>query len=106
MSKEVSEYDINRSGEMINFGIGRPSSNLLPLDLLQQASEAFFRGAEPHDITYGRREGDERFTESLAAFLEENYGQRVQPDSLFLSGKIPSPIIYFLRYCFLQVRDY
>ncbi len=39
MSKEVSEYDINRSG-------------------------------------------GERFTESLAAFLEENYGQRVQPDSL------------------------
>ena len=88
MSKEVSEYDTNRSEEMINFGIGRPSSNLLPLDLLQQASEAFFRSAEPQDISYGRREGDERFTESLAAFLEENYGQRIQPDSLFLSGGI------------------
>ena len=88
MRKEVPEYDINRSGEMINFGIGRPSANLLPLDLLQQASEAFFRSAEPQDINYGKREGDARFTESLAAFLEENYGQRVRPDSLFLSGGV------------------
>lgn len=69
MSKEVSEYDINRSGDMINFGVGRPSSNLLPLNLLQQASEAFFRSAEPQDISYGRREGGERFTEFLAAVL-------------------------------------
>lgn len=73
---------------MINFGIGRPSSDLLPLDLLQQASEMFFRVAEPNDINYGRKKGDARFTESLAAFLEENYGQRVQADSLFLTGGV------------------
>lgn len=88
MSKEISRYDLDRPREMINFGIGRPSANLLPLDVLQQASAAFFRGAEPQDITYGRKEGDARFTESLAAFLGENYGQPVRPDSLFLSGGV------------------
>jgi len=79
---------------MINFGIGRPSADLLPLDLLRQASEEFFRVAEPHDITYGRKEGDARFTESLAAFLEKNYGQQIRADSLFLSGGASQALDY------------
>jgi 2-aminoadipate transaminase len=94
MSKAVLKHDSERAGEMINFGIGRPSADLLPLDLLQQASEAFFRGAEPNDITYGRKEGDASFTESLAAFLEKNYGQRVRADSLFLSGGASQALDY------------
>ncbi len=86
MSKTVLKHDLEGAEEMINFGIGRPSADLLPLDLMQQACEAFFRGAEPKDITYGRKEGDPCFIESLAAFLEVNYGQQVRADSLFLSG--------------------
>lgn len=88
MSKTILKHGLESPKKMINFGIGRPSEDLLPLDLMQQASEAFFRKAEPNDINYGRKEGDPRFAESLATFLENNYGQPVQADSLFLSGGV------------------
>jgi 2-aminoadipate transaminase len=88
MSNIFLKHDLEKAGEMINFGIGRPSADLLPLDLMQQACEAFFREAEPNDISYGRKEGDARFVESLATFLEENYGQQVRTDSLLLSGGV------------------
>ena len=88
MNKAVLEQDLEKRKEMINFGIGRPSADLLPLDLMHQACEAFFREAEPYDISYGRKEGDPRFTESLAAFLELNYGKQVEADSFFLSGGV------------------
>ncbi len=88
MSNIFLKHDLEKSGEMINFGIGRPSADLLPLDLMQQACEAFFREAEPNDISYGSKEGDVRFVESLATFLGENYGQQVRTDSLLLSGGV------------------
>ncbi|MCI5161871.1 MAG: PLP-dependent aminotransferase family protein [Candidatus Electrothrix sp. AX5] len=88
MSNIFPKHDLEKSGEMINFGIGRPSADLLPLDLMQQACEAFFREAEPNDISYGSKEGDVRFVESLATFLGENYGQQVRTDSLLLSGGV------------------
>ena len=88
MSNIFPKHDLEKSGEMINFGIGRPSADLLPLDLMQQACEAFFREAEPNDISYGSKEGDVRFIESLATFLGENYGQQVRTDSLLLSGGV------------------
>jgi DNA-binding transcriptional MocR family regulator len=88
MSNISPKHDSEQSGEMIDFGIGRPSADLLPLDLMQQACEAFFRDAEPHDISYGSKEGDVHFVESLATFLGENYGQQVRTDSLLLSGGV------------------
>jgi len=88
MSNIFLKHDLEKSGEMINFGIGRPSADLLPLDLMQQACEAFFREAEPNDISYGSKEGDVRFVESLATFLGENYGQQVRTDSFLLSGGV------------------
>ena len=70
----------------INFGIGQPSPDLLPIELVQKATEDFFRVAQPLDINYGVLRGDQRFCESLATFLSKNYGQPVDADSLFLTG--------------------
>ena len=53
----------------INFSVGQPSADLLPLALLQSASERFFAGAQPLELNYGQRQGDVRFREALAAFL-------------------------------------
>jgi DNA-binding transcriptional MocR family regulator len=70
----------------INLGIGQPSADLLPLELLRQASDAFFAAAEPCDLNYGVLQGDERFRESLAAYLAREYAAPVDPDSLIVSG--------------------
>jgi 2-aminoadipate transaminase len=70
----------------INFGIGQPSADLLPVDLVKQASEAFFKDAQPLELNYGVMQGDERFLLSLAGFLTDEYGAATDPDSLFVTG--------------------
>lgn len=70
----------------INLGIGQPSADLLPVDLLRRASESFFNTAQPFELNYGVLEGDERFLESLAGFLGEEYDATVRPESLFVTA--------------------
>ena len=70
----------------INLGIGQPSADLLPLELVRKASNAFFAGADPYDLNYGILKGDERFRESLAAYLGREYAAAASPDSLIVSG--------------------
>lgn len=70
----------------INLGIGQPSADLLPVDLLRQASAAFFDSAKPIELNYGVLAGDERFLRSLAAFLTEGYGATADPENLFVTG--------------------
>jgi 2-aminoadipate transaminase len=70
----------------INFGIGQPSPDLLPVDLVRQASELFFRDAQPLELNYGVTQGDERFLNSLAGFLTTGYNSPASADELFVTG--------------------
>lgn len=72
----------------INFSVGQPSADLLPLKLLGSACERFFADAAPFDLNYGQRQGDARFRAALAAFLGSTAGSPVDPDSLMLTGGI------------------
>ena len=70
----------------INFGIGQPSADLLPVDLMRQASDAFYASAQPIELNYGVLQGDARFLTSLADFLTAGYGTPAVPENLFLTG--------------------
>lgn len=70
----------------INLGIGQPSADLLPVELVREASNAFFASAEPYDLNYGVLQGDERFRASLAGYLGREYVAPASPDSLIVSG--------------------
>ena len=70
----------------INFGLGQPSADLLPLELIRQASEAYFREAQPVELNYGDPPGDARFLNSLAAYLSDAYRAAVQADELLVTG--------------------
>jgi len=70
----------------INLGIGQPSADLLPVDLVRTASDAFFADADPYDLNYGVLQGDKRFRESLAQYLAREYDAAASPDSLIVSG--------------------
>lgn len=72
----------------INFGVGQPSADLLPLALLRGASERFFAGAQPLELNYGERQGDARFRAALAEFLGAVDGGGAAPQSLMLTGGI------------------
>ena len=52
----------------INFGIGQPSADMLPVGIVAEASKAFFGEAQPFDLNYGVLRGDGRFVDSLAVF--------------------------------------
>ena len=70
----------------INLGIGQPSADLLPVDLVRQASQLFFENAQPFELNYGVMQGDERFLDSLAGFLSEGYGATATTNELFVTG--------------------
>jgi len=70
----------------INLGIGQPSADLLPVGLLREASESFFGEAHPFELNYGVLPGDERFLETLAGYLSEEYKATANPESLFVTG--------------------
>ena len=55
---------------VINFGVGQPSQDLLPVDLLREASADFMAAAQPLELNYGERQGDRGFREALAGFLD------------------------------------
>jgi DNA-binding transcriptional MocR family regulator len=70
----------------INFGVGQPSADLLPVQLIEQASADFLRAAQPFEFNYGERQGDRRFRESLAAFLSRHYGLPALSESLLVTA--------------------
>lgn len=71
---------------VINFGVGQPSADLLPVDLVQAASAHFLACAEPIELNYGERQGDVRFRAVLAEFLSLNYAHPVGPEELFVTA--------------------
>jgi len=70
----------------INFGVGQPSADLLPVELMRIATDDFLRSAQPIEFNYGERQGDIRFLETLAKFLGDGYGTSVTPESLFVTA--------------------
>ena len=70
----------------IDLGVGQPSADLLRVDLLREASESFFSEAHPFELNYGVMPGDERFLESLAGYLGEEYDATVNPESLLVTA--------------------
>jgi DNA-binding transcriptional MocR family regulator len=78
-------FDGEPPAGVINLGIGQPSADLLPVELLRRASEDYYSVANPRELNYGEKQGDIRFRESLADFLSHEYRVDTGPESLMLS---------------------
>ena len=87
----------------INFSVGQPSADLLPLALLRGACERYFDGAQPLELNYGARQGDVRFRAALAEFLR-NAGGEATAESLLLTAGI-SQALDFVCGRFTQAGD-
>ena len=74
VQKKVVTFDGAPPPGTINLGIGQPSPDLLPVDLIGKSSELFFADADPLELNYGVVRGDRAFLESLAGLLTEGYG--------------------------------
>ena len=85
MSAKVTFDGAPESG-VIDFGVGQPSADLLPLRRVLAASERFFASAQPIELNYGEKPGDSRFRMALAEFLTRAGGHAASADSLFLTA--------------------
>lgn len=70
----------------INLGIGQPSADLLPVDIVGEASALFFESADPLELNYGMVRGNPDFLQSLAGFLTDSYGSKAAASELFVTG--------------------
>ena len=73
--------------KMIDFGIGQPGPDLLPLEVMRQAAKHRLKTIEPsHLLAYGNEQGSHSFRLILANFLSTHYQTPVQPDHLFVTN--------------------
>lgn len=70
----------------INFGIGQPTGELLPAELIRTAANQLLQNVQPNDLNYGPLQGDPGFRAALADFLSVEYGTRAQPGSLLVTA--------------------
>jgi len=74
------------SSGIIDFGVGHPSGDLLPVEVLRTAAETFLNAAAPADLNYGKRQGDPGFRETLAGFLSRRHGSPTDAEALFVTA--------------------
>jgi DNA-binding transcriptional MocR family regulator len=76
------------SDDVIDLGIGQPGADVLPLELLQQASHHALQKADRNILQYGADAGDDYFRLALSKFLTESYFETVTPESLLITNGI------------------
>lgn len=74
------------AADVIDFGLGHPGPDLLPLGLLARAAATRLQGDDSSLLQYGHEQGDGYFRQALAAFLARHYATPVNMDELFVAG--------------------
>ncbi len=72
----------------IDFGIGQPHVDILPLEQLEEAARHRLRQGDRTILQYGMQQGNGQFRNSLAQFLSAQYEAAVDPDHLFITAGI------------------
>ena len=87
ITTQTSEYQQTQATpDLINFGIGQPSPDLLPLDLIRSSLGGWEEeGLDPLVLQYGASSGSLSFRKTLACFLSEEYGYEVTEDELMVT---------------------
>ncbi len=80
------------SPDVIDFGVGHPADDLLPLEIMRQAAEQRLGHGDPVLLQYGYEQGDGYFRMALADFLTRRYETPVDPDSLFVTNGVSQAI--------------
>ena len=84
----------------IDFSVGQPARDLLPLEVLRRASQAALAGAGPGDLLadervflqYGSSQGGDPFLTTLASFLTRQTGAPVDPSTLCVTNGVSQAV--------------
>ncbi len=74
-----------RPTDFIDLGMGNPDFNLLPEESLRCATERAFAKGMNDSLRYGNEQGNGNFRASLANYLTQSFGEKVDGTSLFIS---------------------
>lgn len=72
----------------IDFGIGQPQVDNLPLEQLEAGANHRFQRKDRSILGYGIEKGNGQFRMALAGFLGNQYREPVDPDHLFVTGGV------------------
>ena len=85
---EYGQYTVPPPEEFVNFGVGQPSNDILPLDKIKKGFESFLNINNNEILQYGDIQGFKSFRNSLSKFLESEYECDVNIDNLFVMNGI------------------
>jgi DNA-binding transcriptional MocR family regulator len=85
---KVQVAQINVPEGWIDFGIGQPYVDILPLEQLAEAATDQYQQGDRNILQYGMQQGNANFRNSLARFLSAQYERAVDPDHLFITAGI------------------
>ena len=85
---QYGQYTVPSYNEMVNFGVGQPSTELLPLDIIKEGMQKVMEIDDPSLLQYGDIPGYLEFRKSLARYLSEEYSKIVNPNELFSTNGV------------------
>jgi DNA-binding transcriptional MocR family regulator len=93
-----------KTADLVDFGIGQPGMDLLPLEIMREATAVRLAQADAGLLNYGYEPGDGHFSLALARFLTAGYGCEVTTDSLFTTNGA-SQALDMICTCFTRPGD-
>jgi len=83
---KVQVAQISVPEDWIDFGIGQPQVDMLPIEELEKATHHLFQQKDRNILQYGMQQGNGNFRASLAQFLSRLYEKAVDPDHLLITA--------------------
>ena len=84
----VQVTQISVPEDWIDFGIGQPQIDILPIEPLEEAARHRFQQKDRNILQYGMQQGSRDFRISLAHFLSTQFGKAVDPDHLLITAGV------------------
>ncbi|HZD10754.1 MAG TPA: PLP-dependent aminotransferase family protein, partial [Candidatus Binatia bacterium] len=82
---DLRTTQLDLDSNIIDLGIGQPGFDLLPLDLIRDAAERRLSQGDRAFLNYGYEQGDGRFRQLLAQFLQRHTASEVLPENLMIT---------------------
>ena len=83
------QYNVPFSDTMVNFGVGQPNNNFLPLNLIKKGMQDFINNEDDKSILqYGQKPGYDLFKNDLANFISKQIKTEVDPNELFVTNGV------------------
>jgi DNA-binding transcriptional MocR family regulator len=83
------QYVVPKSDQMINFGVGQPNNDILPMELIKSGMQDLINHENDKSIIqYGVKQGYKSFRSDLATFMSRQLNAPVDETELFVTNGV------------------